>query len=135
MASLRGHRNPRSEGIREDIYCAVSTSIPSGYSSLLYPRQAVRIVERVPSVPKVAINVHPRFSRDCASIEERKFLPRSSLIFLRISGRLEGQRSRSISPSSTRSLFKSHFSIISNSVDYILIFKYFLLNNHNIKHF
>ena len=33
--SLRGHKNPLSEGAKLDKYCAVSTSIPSGYSSLL----------------------------------------------------------------------------------------------------
>ena len=82
--SSRGHRNPLSLGTNELIYCAVSTSIPSGNSSLLYPRHAVKIVERVPSVPKVAIKVQPKFFLLKSSISLLKFCPRSSFIFLNI---------------------------------------------------
>ena len=61
-------------------YCAVSTSIPSGQSSLRYPRQAVSTADLEPSVPNVAINVQPRFCFDKSSISVRKFFPRSFLI-------------------------------------------------------
>jgi len=79
--SLRGHKKPLSLGINEDKYCPVSTSIPSGKSFDLYPRQAVRTALFVPSVPKVAIRVHPRFFLESSSISLEKFAPRSSFIF------------------------------------------------------
>lgn len=84
--------------MREDIYCAISTSIPSGYSSLLYPRQAVWIADLVASVPKVTTCTIPNS-------------PRSSLIFSKIKGRLLGARSISISGNSARSLFKTHIPL------------------------
>ena len=93
ITSLISHKKPRSCGMREDIYCAISTSIPSGYSSLLYPRQAVWIADLVASVPKVTTCTIPNS-------------PRSSLIFSKIKGRLLGARSISISGNSARSLFK-----------------------------
>ena len=60
----------------------------------------------VPSVPKVAINVHPRFSFAQSGVLCVNICPRSSLILRRISGLLLGQISISISPNSTRSSFK-----------------------------
>ena len=70
--------------MREDIYCAISTSIPSGQLSLLYPRQAVRTADLVPSVPNVATWTRPSS-------------PRSLRIALKMAGRLEGAKSMSIS--------------------------------------
>ena len=104
--SFNDHKNPRSLGIKEDKYCAVSTSIPSVYSSLLYPRQAVKIVERVPSVPKVAIKVQPKFFLLKSSISLLKFCPLSFFISFKILGLLLGHKSKSISPNSTLSLFR-----------------------------
>ena len=106
ITSSNDHKKPRSLGINEDKYWAISTSIPSGYSSLLYPRQAVKIVERVPSVPKVAIKVHPRFFLLKSSISSLKFCPLSSFIFCKINGLLLGHKSKSISPNSVLSLFR-----------------------------
>jgi hypothetical protein len=104
--SFKDHKNPLSLGINELKYCAVSTSIPSGKSSLLYPRQAVKIVERVPSVPKVAIKVQPKFFLLNSSISLLKFSHLSFLISFNIFGLLLGHKSKSISPNSTLSLFK-----------------------------
>jgi hypothetical protein len=106
IISDNGHKKPRSLGINELKYCAVSTSIPSGKSTLLYPRHAVKIVDLVPSVPKVAINVQPKFFLLKSSISLLKFWPLSFLISFKILGRLLGHKSKSISPNSTRSLLR-----------------------------
>ena len=71
--------------------------MPSGNSSLLYPRQAVKIVDLVPSVPKVATNVNPRLFFVSSDKEESNVSPRSFLILFRIAGLLDGAKSTSMS--------------------------------------
>ena len=80
------------------------------------------MVERVPSVPKVAIKVQPKFFLLNSSISSLKFCPRSSLIFLIMIGLLLGHKSKSISPNSTRSLFKSRYPpfLMAQTISYSL---------------
>lgn len=57
--SDKGQTKPRSEGIREDRYSASSSSIPFGYLSERYPRQAIFTAALDVTVPYVQTCTHP----------------------------------------------------------------------------
>ena len=118
-ASLNDHKKPLSLGMRDAIYCAVSLSIPSGFDTERYPLHAVNMVDFVPSVPKVATRVQPKLFFDKSSISLLKYFPRSFLISFKMSGRLLGLISKSISGNSALSLFiyrkNGRFHLIGSS--------------------